>query len=200
VRVLRIALPVVLAVIVSTTIFVSWFDPLKVLVRLPIDHGKLVISGTKITMQAPKLNGYTRDHRWYELSATGASQDITKPDIVELQEVRAKIEAEDKSTIFLSAADGMFNRKTSLLTLARNVILRSSSGFEMRLDEAVVDTGAGEVVSNKPVSVFTQDATLNAERLEVAQSGEIVRFIGNVVMNLHGLPASDQAAAEKPKR
>ena len=40
---------------------VSWLDPLKVLVRLPIDSGKLVISGTKITMEAPKLSGYTRD-------------------------------------------------------------------------------------------------------------------------------------------
>ena len=61
----------------------------------------------------------------------------------------------------------MFNRKAGILTLNRNVVLKSSSGFEMHLDEAVVDTGSGEVVSNKPVAVFTQDATLNADRLEV---------------------------------
>src|SRR6185312_17527208 len=133
VRILRIALPVVIALILGTTLLVSWLDPLKVLVRLPIDAGKLVISGTKITMQAPKLTGYTRDHRWYELSASGASQDVTKPDVVELQEVRAKIEAEDKTTVYLSAAGGTFNRKGGLLTLNRNVVLRSSSGFEMHL-------------------------------------------------------------------
>ena len=39
-------------------------------------------------------------------------------------------------------------------------------------------------MSNKPVEVFTQDATLNADRLEVEKSGDIVRFIGSVVMNL----------------
>jgi lipopolysaccharide export system protein LptC len=177
---------------------VSWLDPLKVLVRLPIDSGKLIISGTKITMQAPKLTGYTRDHRWYELSAGGASQDITRPDMVELQEVRAKIEAEDKSTIYLSATDGLFNRKGNVLTLNRKVVLKSSSGFEMHLEEAVVDTGKGEVVSDKPVSVFTQDSTLNADRLEVVKSGEIVRFIGGVVMNLHGQSNAIQPPAEKP--
>ena len=94
----------------------SWLDPLKVLVRLPIDSGKLVISGTKITMEAPKLSGYTRDQRWYEMNAKAAAQDVTKPDVVELAEVRAKIETADKSTIFLSAKDGLYNRKTSILT------------------------------------------------------------------------------------
>jgi lipopolysaccharide export system protein LptC len=198
VRALRVALPVALVVISGATLLVSWLDPLKVLVRLPIDAGKLVISGTRITMQAPKLTGYTRDHRWYELSAGGASQDVTRPDVVELQEVRAKIEAEDKSTIYLSAAGGQFNRKGGILTLGSKVVLRSSSGFEMHLDEAVIDTAKGEVVSNKPVSAFTQDSTLNAERLEVSKSGEVVRFLGGVVMNLHLNADTAKADLAKP--
>ncbi len=196
VRVLRVAIPVAIALILGTTMLVRWIDPLKVLARIPIDAGKLVISGTKITMEAPKLSGYTRDRRWYELNAKSAAQDVTKPDMIELLEVRAKIETEDKSTILLSAATGLFNRKAGILTLNQNVMLKSSSGYEMHLEEAVVDTGSGEVVYSKPVSVFTQDATLNADRLEVAKSGEIVRFIGGVVMNLKGLgegkPAADK--------
>ena len=54
----------------------------------------------------------------------------------------------------------------------------------MKLNEAVVDTATGEVVSNKPVEVITQQGTLNADRLEVIKSGEVVRFVGGVVMNL----------------
>jgi len=197
VRILRVAIPVLIAVILGGTVLVRWIDPLRVLVRLPNDAGKLVISGTKITMESPKLSGYTRDQRWYELNAKAAAQDITKPDMIELQEVRAKIQAEDKSTIFLSAKDGLFNRKAGILTLNNNIVLKSSSGFEMHLEEAVVDTGSGEVVSNKPVSVFAQDATINSDRLEVAKSGEIVNFIGNVVMNLNGLDDAKQPAADK---
>ena len=191
------ALPVVIALILGATMLVTWIDPLKVLVRLPGDHGRLVISGSKVTMEAPKLSGYTRDQRWYELSAKSAAQDITKPDMVELSEVRAKIQAEDKSTIFLSATDGSFDRKAGILTLNRNIVLKSSAGFELHLEEAVVDTGSGEVVSSKPVSVFTQDATLNADRLEVANSGDIVRFIGGVVVNLNGLGDAKQPADDK---
>ena len=194
-RKLRVAIPVLIVMILGGTVLVRWIDPLRVLVRLPNDAGRLVISGTKITMESPKLSGYTRDQRWYELNAKSAAQDITKPDMVELQEIRAKIQTEDKSTIFLSSKDGLFDRKAGILTLNHNIVLKSSSGFEMHLEEAVVDTGNGEVVSNKPVSVFAQDATVNADRLEVAKSGEIVNFIGNVVMNLNGLDAATQPAA-----
>jgi lipopolysaccharide export system protein LptC len=197
VRFLRIALPVTIVLILGTTWFVSWLDPLKVLVRLPKDAGRLVISGTKITMEAPKLSGYTRDRRWYELTATAAATDITKPDLIELHDVRAKVEAEDKSsTMFLDAQDGIFNRKAGILTLNNNISLRSSGGYEMKLNEAVVDTANGEVVSNKPVEVITQQATLRADRLEVAKSGEIVRFLGNVVMNL-AAQEKNGAQAEK---
>jgi lipopolysaccharide export system protein LptC len=198
VRFLRIALPVVIVLTVGTTWLVSWLDPLKVLVRLPLDAGKLVISGTKITMEAPKLSGYTKDRRWYELTASAAAQDITKPDLIELHDVRAKVEAEDKSsTMFLAAKDGLFNRKAGILTLNNDISLKSSSGYEMKLNEAVVDTATGEVVSNKPVEVITQQATLNADRLEVIRSGEVVRFVGNVVMNLSGLGSDAAPAAEK---
>ncbi|HEY5963430.1 MAG TPA: LPS export ABC transporter periplasmic protein LptC [Xanthobacteraceae bacterium] len=193
-RFLRIAIPVVIVLTVGATWLVSWLDPLKVLVRLPIDAGKLVISGTRITMEAPKLSGYTKDRRWYELTASAAAQDITKPDQIELHDVRAKVEAEDKSsTMFLSAKDGVFNRKAGILTLNNDISLKSSSGYEMKLNEAVVDTATGEVISNKPVEVITQHATLNADRLEVIKSGEVVRFVGNVVMNLSALDATPVA-------
>ncbi len=187
----------VIVVAVGATWLVSWLDPLKVMVKLPIDAGKLVISGTKITMEAPKLSGYTRDQRWYELSAAAAAQDITKPDVVELREVRAKVQGEDKSTMFLSAKDGTFDRKANILTLNNNISLKSTTGYEIRLNEAVVDTASGEIVSNKPVEVvLSEQGTLTSERLEVLQSGEIVRFTGNVVMSLTGLP-NNAAPAEK---
>jgi lipopolysaccharide export system protein LptC len=198
VRILRIAIPAVLVLTLGITLLISWLDPLKVLVRLPGDAGRLVISGTKITMEAPKLSGYTRDRRWYELSARAASQDITKPDAFELYDVRARIETEDKSQIFLSAKTGWFDRKAGVLTLKDEIILQSSRGEEIRLSEAVVDTGSGEIISNRPVEVRTQQAKLNAQRLEVINSGEIIRFIGNVVMNLSDLGPAGTSAAEKP--
>ena len=63
----------------------TYFNPLRMLGKLPVDIGNLVISGTKITMEQPHLSGFTRDARAYELTADAAAQDLTKPDIVELQ-------------------------------------------------------------------------------------------------------------------
>jgi lipopolysaccharide export system protein LptC len=193
---LRVAIPVVIALMLGATVLVRWLDPLKVLARLPIDAGKLVISGSKVTMEAPKLSGYTRDNRWYEMNAKAAAQDLARPDVIELVEVHAKIETAEKSTISLAAQAGTYSRKSGILNLNREVILKSSAGFEMHLDEAIVDTNSGEVVSNKPVEVFTQDSTLNADRLEVEKSGDIVRFIGGVVMNLHGAGDPKQPAVK----
>ena len=197
VRLLRWAIPVVIVLILGATMLVRWIDPLQVLVRIPIDAGKLVVSGTKITMEAPKLSGFTRDQRWYEMNAKGATQDVTKPDLVELQEVRAKIETADKSTFFLSAKDGLYNRKTSILNLNNNVIVKSTSGYEMHLDEAIVDTVKGTVVSNKHVFAFTKDSKLNSDRLEIENSGEVVHFIGTVVVNLDSVGKAEQPTAAK---
>ncbi len=50
-------------------------------------------------MEAPRVAGFTKDARPYEVTARAASQDITKPDIVELKEIRAKVEMQDKVTV-----------------------------------------------------------------------------------------------------
>jgi hypothetical protein len=110
VRTMRWAVPTVLAVLLSVISLMSYFDPVRLLAKLPGSPKGMVISGTKITMEQPKISGYTRDQRWYELNARGATQDVTKPDLLELDTIRAKIEAQDKSTMHLSAADGLYVR------------------------------------------------------------------------------------------
>ena len=184
---LRVAIPVAIALILGATVLVSWLDPLKVLARLPIDSGKLVISGTKITMEAPKLSGYTRDQRWYEMNAKSAAQDVTKPDVVELAEVRAKIETADKSTILLSAKDGLYNRKTSMLNLNRNIVVKSSS----RLRDASRRSRRRHRQRRGRVRTSRSRCSRRTPRsmpigLKSRSPAMIVRFIGSVVMNLNG--------------
>jgi len=163
--------------------------------RLPGDIGKMVIKGTKITMQQPRLSGYTSDSRAYELSANAAAQDITKPDLVELQELRAKMAMADKSTVDLSADTGIYDVKADNLTLNDNIHLVSSSGYEARLSQAVVDMRTSHVVSDKPVWVNMLDGILNAKRMEILDNGDVIRF-GQVSMTLQsrkdGAKASDQ--------
>jgi lipopolysaccharide export system protein LptC len=187
VRALRLAIPIGSSLLLAAILLVSWLDPIRMLARLPTATGNLVISGSKITMEAPKLAGFTKDARGYELSARAAAQDITNPDVVELQEIRAKIESKDKSWINLTAVDGLYNRKSGILKLAKDVLLTSPT-YEVSLDEALVDTTSNNVTSDKPVQVKMLQGVLNAKRLEVQSGGDVVRFIGDVKMTLTNVP------------
>ena len=66
--------------------------------------------------------------------------------------------------------------KAEMLTLNESVHLVSSTGYEVRLTEAVVDVHKGNVVSEKPVWVKLTNGVLTANRLEVVDGGELIRF------------------------
>jgi lipopolysaccharide export system protein LptC len=183
VRWLRICLPIGIAAVLLVVVAANYVPPIGGS-RLPGELGKLVISGTKITMEQPRLTGFTADSRVYEFSADTAAQDITKPDFMELRKLHAKMELEDKSTVNMSAASGVYNVKTEILTLNDNIELISSTGYEGRLSEAVIDVRQGNVVSDKPVWVKLLNGFLNAQRLEVIDKGTVLRFGGGVAMTL----------------
>ena len=202
VRFLRIAVPGAVCLAMAGVIGISIFNPFRMLMpKLPLDMGNLVVSGTKITMESPHLSGYTPDQRPYELWAKTATQDITDPDHVDLNDLRAKVLMEDKSTLLLDARTGRFDNKQQQLDLHKDIFLRTSSGYEARLNSAFVDMGKGTVSSDEHVDVKLTNGTLTADRLRITEGGDVIRFEGNVVMHLDKLddPAAAQPApAEQP--
>lgn len=184
VRILRIAVPAGVAVGIIIITLITYLNPLRMLAKLPINLDNLVVSGTKVTMEAPRLTGFTHDARAYELTADTAAQDMTKPDIVELRNIRAKVEMQDKSSINLSAVSGIYDSKGETLRLEQNILLNSSTGYQGRLSEAMIDIRKGNVVSEHPVEVKMLQGTLTANRLDIVDSGDLVRFHGGVVMDM----------------
>jgi lipopolysaccharide export system protein LptC len=182
VRRLRGALLVLIGLVLAGLVVDNYLPPIGGL-RLPVEIGKLVIRGTKITMQQPHLTGFTSDARAYEFTANAAAQDITKPDLVELQQIRANMELADKSIVHMWADTGLYNMKTDMLILNDNIRLVSSTGYEARLSQADVDMKQGNVVSDSPVWVKMLDGFLNAKRLEIVDRGDILRFT-DVTMTL----------------
>ena len=65
----------------------------------------VVVSGTKITMQSPHMVGFTQDRRPYEVNAKTAMQDVTNPNFIELETLKAKVEMEDKSIVTMKCGD-----------------------------------------------------------------------------------------------
>ncbi|MGZ3295944.1 MAG: LPS export ABC transporter periplasmic protein LptC [Xanthobacteraceae bacterium] len=203
VRVLRVAVPAAVALAMAGIVAVSVFNPFRMLLpKLPVDMDNLVVSGTKITMESPHLSGYTPDRRPYEVWAKTATQDVTDPDHVDLRTLRAKVLMEDQTTtLTLDARNGLMDTKQQILDLHKDIFLQSSTGYEARLSQALVDMGKGTVTSEEHVDVKLLNGTLSSDRLRITGGGEVVRFEGNVVMNLDNLgdpaqPASAPAETE----
>src|SRR6202045_1997722 len=91
---------------------------------------------------------------------------------------------EDQTTVTLDARNGLFDSKQQLLELHKDIFLQSSTGYEARLTQALVDMGKGTVTSEERVDIKLLNGTLAADRLRITGGGELVRFEGNVVMHL----------------
>ena len=198
VRLLRIGIPVSLVGGLGIYMLVSYLNPLR-LFALPGSIGHLVISGTKITMEAPRLAGFTRDSRAYEMTAQTAAQDITQPDKLELQGVRAKFETPDRAMVNVSAASGLYDQKADVLRLNKDVVITSTNGYEVLMSEATFDMRSSHVVSDKPVTVKMATGIINSKAIEVLNSGEIIRFTGGVTMTVNEplKPGVETAAEER---
>jgi lipopolysaccharide export system protein LptC len=186
VRFLRVALPMSVAAAAVAISLASWFSPTRLLAKLPTGAslGSVGISGTKITMALPRLEGYTRDARPYQLTAKTALQDLLKPDNVELAEIRTKMETGDKAVVEMTAATGLYHSKADQLILREKIVIKSTAGYEGHLTEAVVDMRSGYIVSDKPVEVKLLNGILNASRLAV--EGDVIRFDGGVTLDMDG--------------
>jgi lipopolysaccharide export system protein LptC len=194
VRLLRLAVPIAIALSFMTIIGVNYLPSVGQL-RLPGELSKLVISGTKIKMASPRLNGFTADSRPYSFTAESAAQDITRPDLMELERITASMQMEDKGKFNLSADSGIYDMKAETLTLHDNIHITSTAGYEARLSEALVDMHKSSVVSQKPVWVKLLNGDVNGKHLEITDSGAVIRFTGGVSMTLY--PDQDSSKADE---
>jgi lipopolysaccharide export system protein LptC len=194
VRFLRIGLPLGVIIGLTALVLVTYFKPMQIFDKLPGLSGNLGIQGSKITMQLPKIAGFTRDSRAYELTAENAVQDIASPDMIELQNLRAKMEMQDKDIVNLTAKGGTYNTKGDKIVLRDQIVVTSGQGYSARLREAAVDMKAGNVVSDQPVEVTLPNGLLTSNGMEITESGAVIRFNRGVVLTLD--PAKTSGATK----
>ena len=150
------------------------------------------------------MAGYTTDQRPYEVWAKTATQDVTDPDHLDLKTIRAKLLAEDQSTVTMIARTGQMDTKQQLLNLQKDIFLQTSSGYEARLSQAFIDMANGIVTSDEHVDVKLTNGTITSDRIKITGNGEVIMFEGNVVMHLDhfdttGTPVEPAAAPAAPE-
>lgn len=84
----------------------------------------------------------------------------------------------------MTAITGIYDAKGETLKLDQDILLHSSTGYQGHLSEALVDIRKGNVVSDHPVEVKLLQGTLNANKLDIVDSGDLIRFHGGVIMDM----------------
>ena len=200
VRALRRVIPVAAGLaVLGLAGFVLW-GPLAG--ALPaVEFGPISVSGTKVTMESPRLSGFRKGERGYEVTASAAQQDVRKPSIIELQAMRGHVATDDRGgRAYLQAQGGVFDSTRESLSLENDIRLWTDKGEEIRLSVATVDFKAGSVHSTKPVTVTVPSGSIVADSLDVIENGRVVSFVGRVHAVFHGEEGKPSAVATAPER
>lgn len=179
VRVLKVAIPVGAVVAGLAIVVVAFFNPFRAVEGLTL--GPVSVSGSQVTMEMPKLTGFKNDNRPYEVTASAATQDVRRPNLVELKDLKARIVTDEKGNAArLEAVSGILDTQKEQMELRQAVRVRTDTGQDVKLRSAFVDFKAGTVLSNEPVTVSLANGVIEAEGLEVRDGGHVLQFRGRV--------------------
>lgn len=198
VRFAKIAIPLGSLLAMGLVGFFAYFNPFRQIENLTF--GAIGVSGTNVTMEAPKLTGFKNDNRPYEVTASAATQDVKNPNFVELKDLRARLVTDDKGSVARLEADiGVLDTQKERMDLRQNVRVRTNEGQEVLLRSALVDFKRGTVVSNEPVTVILGDnGQIEAQGLRVTDNGKVMTFSGRVHTTLLPGSSSDSSSPAAP--
>lgn len=176
---LRRAILILSVLGIASLIVVSFFNPFGALPQnVTISGGNL--NGTRVTMELPKLTGFRKDGRPYEVRASSGVQDVRQPNIIELNDLDAKLAMADRTTVRVAAPNGIYDSTREFMDFKGDVRIKSDSGYDIAMSSAQMDFKAGTVVSDKPVTVLMTNGTVHADRLNIVDNGRVITFEGNV--------------------
>jgi lipopolysaccharide export system protein LptC len=195
VRFAKVAIPLGALVGMAGVGVLAYYNPFQQIENLSFDS--IGVSGTNVTMESPKLTGFKNDNRPYEVTASAATQDVRKPDLVQLKDLKARIVTDERGSVArLQADSGVLDTKREQMRLRQNIVVTTDAGHEVKLRTAFVRFKAGSVVSKDPVTVSFGNGTIEAEGLDVTDNGKIMSFKGRVRTVIQ--PSSDSTPSSSP--
>jgi lipopolysaccharide export system protein LptC len=195
VRVLRWALPSAALGGLAVILLIVWFDPLRFYRDLPVQFGRISITDNKLTIEAPKLTGFTQDRRPYSVTAEFAAQDLGSPNVIELAGILGQVELANRGETEMRARNGVYDMKSGNMKLSNGIEIGATGGYKVPLTDAFVEVRKGRIVTENPVSAIFPDGTLEAKSVEIFEHGDRVKFVG-VTMTFR-IPQNRTAAADQ---
>lgn len=173
---LKIALPVTAALIslsfISVSVLRSWVPDELVIESATIQDGKIV-------MTKPAVAGVNKDGISYSMNAERALQDITNPNLMTLETLRAAVPLND-IIASVTAQESIFDRATNKMEMSEPFEINLSNGILAKFQSAKVDLKAGTISTNDPIEIETKDGSIVAKSLQIADNGKSITFSGQV--------------------
>jgi len=142
------------------------------------------LEGGKLVMKEPKMAGFDKNNRAYDVKASRAIQDLSVPSIVMLETIDALVPMDAKNMADVSADNGEYNSESENLILRNNVLIKGARGMDIKLEEASIDMKSGKMESFKPVVVTSKDSDLTADSVLVEDNGARIVFKNRVRMTI----------------
>lgn len=192
VRTLKILLPG-LAILIAAgfTIYSYLLTP----GGMAIDILSSSYSDGKLTMANPRLEGFTKENRPYSLKAVRAVQDVTNTDIIQLDDITAKLPVSDDNWANVSAAKGIYNKKEDTLDIPTEMTVTTTAGLAAKLSSAFVNIATGDLKTSDPVDITLNGSHITADSMTVADRGKVLVFDQKVRMTM--MPESKKPAGHK---
>ncbi|MGI9364831.1 MAG: LPS export ABC transporter periplasmic protein LptC [Rhizobiaceae bacterium] len=181
VKALKLGLPVAAATLIgvfaiyatSTTVPLENFT----VDEISLQEGKLV-------MDAPKMAGFDKNSRPYDVSAMQAIQDLAEPGKVWLKSIDARLPMDATSFANLDAVSGVFLTESEKLLLDNTVSIAGARGMDLVLENADIDIKSGLMQSDRPVKVTSENTKLQADSVRVEENGKRIIFNERVKMTI----------------
>lgn len=178
VRFLRFLIPFGSILALASIIAIAVFDPFRT-ISTGLAVASFNLSGSQITMEQPHLRGFKQDMRPYEVNADKALQDLKNPTLLDLLDFKAKVGLTDKKMALIEALQGLYDSQAEKMTIDRPLNIKSDS-YDVQMQSAKVDFKAGSVFTDQAVRVIMSTGTIDADKMEVTDSGRKIVFSGRV--------------------
>lgn len=141
-------------------------------------------SDGKLVMANPKLDGFTKDNRPYNMTAARAIQDFQNEGIVELEGINAKLPMDEGNWASVTAPGGTYDRDKNTLDINGIMIITTSDGMVAKLKSAYLDIGQGGMKTDEAVDIQLKDAEVTSDSMTVLENGKVMIFENRVRMNI----------------
>jgi lipopolysaccharide export system protein LptC len=203
VRVLKMVLPVagflLAGLFVFTILQASAGTPEVVTDDSAIADGHLV-------MALPKLKGFTKEGRAYNVDADQATQALSDDSLVHLNRIDATLPVEKAGWLKVQSPAGVYNRKDNVLTLdgqgENGIRVVSSDNMTVFMSSAVMDLAAGTLKATDNVDVTRREGAISSQEATYSKDGKTLVFEKKVRMTVDpragGAPAGQTPASQTP--